>query len=184
MFKRKLQYEVVPETAYTDFSDKYEKKKAPSNGAIITAATAATASLATYAVTKYTNPTIPEAVVNPTSIPPIIEPLTEPVNVLSQIPPTIPVNFDSSITTEMIPTGLIAESSLNMLANVLDPVIQILVAVSFPIASVIMIGACFFFMFGQSEKAWSTIMNSGLGYVLVQMSPLFLTVLREIGKAI
>lgn len=180
MFKRKIQYEVVPESAYTEFSDRHEDKKSPSNGAIITAATAATASLATYAITKYTNPTIPEAVVNPTSIPPIIEPL----NVLTQDPTilnTIPVN---SVYPEMIPTGLIAESSLNMLANVLDPVIQILVAISFPIASVIMIGACFFFMFGQSEKAWSTIMNSGLGYVLIQMSPLFLTVLREIGKAI
>ena len=71
-----------------------------------------------------------------------------------------------------------------MLANVLDPLVQIMVALSFPIASVIMIGGCFFFMIGNSEKAWQTIMNAGLGYVLIQLSPLFLQILREVGEAV
>ncbi len=84
----------------------------------------------------------------------------------------------------MQPTGFIAETSLEVLATILDPVVQILVAISFPVASVIMVGACFFFMFGNSEKAWSMIQNAGLGYVLIQLSPLFLNILREVGKAV
>ncbi|MEK4485288.1 hypothetical protein MHH81_06735 [Psychrobacillus sp. FSL H8-0484] len=56
-------------------------------------------------------------------------------------------------------------------AFVLDPLVQIMVAISFPIASVIMIGGAFFFMLGNSEKAWKTIFNAGLGYVIIQMSP-------------
>ena len=87
-------------------------------------------------------------------------------------------------TPEMIPTGFIADTSLEMLANVLNPLVQVMVAISFPIASVIMIGGCFFFMIGNSEKAWQTIMNAGLGYVLVQLSPLFLNILREVGEAV
>jgi len=83
----------------------------------------------------------------------------------------------------MIQKRLIADKSLEMLATILDPVVQVLVAISFPVASVIMAGACFFFMFGNSEKAWSIIMNAGLGYV-IQMSPLFLEILRTIGEAI
>ncbi|MFJ8516390.1 hypothetical protein [Lysinibacillus xylanilyticus] len=47
-----------------------------------------------------------------------------------------------------------------------------------------MIVACFFFMFGNNEKAWSMIMNAGLGYVLIQLSPLFLKILRTIGETI
>lgn len=39
-------------------------------------------------------------------------------------------------------------------------------------------------MLGNSEKAWSTIMNAGLGYVLIQMSPLFLDILKTIGEAV
>lgn len=81
-------------------------------------------------------------------------------------------------------TGFIADKSLEVLANALDPLVQILVAISFPIASVIMVGACFFFMFGNSEKAWNMIMNAGLGYVLIQLSPLFLDILREVGEAV
>jgi len=71
-----------------------------------------------------------------------------------------------------------------MLTTILDPLIQVMIAISFPVASVIMIGACFFFMFNNSEKAWSMIMKAGLGYVLIQMSPLFLEILRTIGRAV
>ncbi len=187
MFGRKIKYEVVNESDYTDFSDRQEKPS-PSNGALLGTGIAATASLTTLAITnavsttKYTNPTIPPTIIEPTSIPPTLTPTIEPVNVLADpsIFQTIPVN---AMTPEMIPTGFIAETSLSMLATVLDPLIQILVAISFPIASVIMVGACFFFMLGNSEKAWQTIFNAGLGYVLVQMSPLFLNILKGIGKA-
>lgn len=180
MFRRKLQYEIVPESEYTDFSERYEDKKGPSNGMLLTAATAATASLATYVITKYTNPT---TTAPPAPLP--TETAIEPTNVLTTSPELYPVfQGASDFMPEMIPTGLIADKSLNMLATALDPVIQILVAISFPIASVVMIGACFFFMFGNSEKAWNMIMNAGLGYVLIQMSPLFLEILRQIGKAI
>lgn len=34
-------------------------------------------------------------------------------------------------------------------------------------------------MLGNSEKTWSTIMNAGLGYVLIQMSPLFLDSIKK-----
>lgn len=76
------------------------------------------------------------------------------------------------------------EQTLSMLAHVLDPVVDILVALSFPIASVVIVGACFFFMFGNSEKAWSMIQNAGLGYVLIQVSPLILEVLKQVGNAV
>ncbi|HBT72904.1 MAG TPA: hypothetical protein DEB37_11830 [Lysinibacillus sp.] len=98
--------------------------------------------------------------------------------VVAQIPSTIPIN------TFPQQTGIIADKSLEILATALDPVVQILVAISFPIASVIMVGACFFFMLGNSEKAWSMIMNAGLGYVLINLSPLFLQILKQIGEAI
>jgi flagellar basal body-associated protein FliL len=76
------------------------------------------------------------------------------------------------------------EQTLSALAHVLDPVVDVLVALSFPIASVIIVGACFFFMLGNSEKGWQTIQNAGLGYVLIQVSPLILNVLKQVGNAV
>lgn len=81
-------------------------------------------------------------------------------------------------------TQVVAGTTLQVLAHALDPLTQILVAISLPVASVVMIGGCFFFMFGQSEKAWSTIQNAGLGYLLIQLSPLFIKVLEQVGKSI
>jgi hypothetical protein len=76
------------------------------------------------------------------------------------------------------------EQTLSALAHVLDPVIDILVALSLPVASVVIVGSLFFFMFGNAEKAWGMIQNAGLGYVLIQVSPLILNVLKQIGNSI
>jgi hypothetical protein len=77
-----------------------------------------------------------------------------------------------------------SQQTLSTLAHVLDPLVDIMVALSFPIASVIIVGSCFFFMFDKSEKAWSMIMKAGLGYVLIQVSPLILDVLKQVGNAV
>lgn len=90
-------------------------------------------------------------------------------------------------TPAAVPVGAkewMGEQALSTLAHALDPLVDVLVALSFPVASVIIVGGCFFFMLGNSEKAWSTIQNAGLGYVLIQISPLILNVLKQIGGAI
>ncbi|WP_338788835.1 hypothetical protein [Metabacillus sp. FJAT-53654] len=107
----------------------------------------------------------------------------------STLPLTLIPAFASAqtITPEAVPasaTEWLSEKSLNMLAHALDPLVDLMVALSFPISSVIIIGACFFFMFGKSDRAWSGIMNAGLGYVLIQIMPLLLNVLKEVGGAI
>jgi hypothetical protein len=92
----------------------------------------------------------------------------------------------SAVTANAVPVGAgawMGEKTLEAFAHMMDPVIDVLVAMSFPVASVIIVGALFFFMFGNSEKAWTMIQNAGLGYVLIQVSPLILTVLKSIGSA-
>lgn len=179
MFKKNNSIEVVSDEEVELIDEKYKKRESLLMGVGV----ASTASLVTYAISSYSkNKTLEEPIINSN---PIIEIAQEPVNVLSTLPTIDPSLMPVSATGgDIIQTGVITDTSLNMLANVLDPVIQILVAISFPIASVIMIGACFLFMVSQSEKAWSTIFNAGIGYVLIQMSPLFLNILREVGKAV
>jgi hypothetical protein len=99
--------------------------------------------------------------------------------------------FASTSITAMAPVAVEAsakewmgEQTLSALAHVLDPVVDVLVALSFPIASVIIVGACFMFMFSNAEKAWTMIQNAGLGYVLIQVSPLILNVLKQVGNAV
>jgi hypothetical protein len=77
-----------------------------------------------------------------------------------------------------------SQATLSTLAHVLDPVVDILVALSFPIASVIIVGSCFQFMFDRADKGWQMIQNAGLGYGLIQVSPLILDVLKQVGNAV
>lgn len=177
MFKKRLKTEVVPKEQYTDYSDRLEgdEKYATLRHVAIATTIPVTAAVGT-GLFMYNNL---KASYSSTVIPvdvPVTQQVIEPL--VSQLPSTIPVNAVAQ------PTGLIADKSLEILATALDPVIQILVAISFPIASVIMVGACFFFMLGNSEKAWSMIMNAGLGYVLIQLSPLFLDIIRAVGEAV
>lgn len=96
----------------------------------------------------------------------------------SSVPAAAPIAVEASAKEWM------SEQTLSMLAHVLDPLVDILVALSFPVASVIIVGACFLFMFNNAEKAWSMIQSAGLGYVLIQVSPLILNVLKQVGNAV
>lgn len=177
MFKKRIKTEVIPVSEYTDFSDrfpndeKYATLKHVAIASAVPSITAIGAGLLMYNnfQESYSSSLLP---VNS----PLPQQIIEPV--VAQIPSVVPVNAVAQ------PVGIIADKSLEMLATILDPVVQVLVAISFPIASVIMVGACFFFMLGNNEKAWGMIMNAGLGYVLIQMSPLFLEILKTIGEAI
>ncbi|WGT38223.1 hypothetical protein QH639_20780 [Lysinibacillus sp. 1 U-2021] len=177
MFKKGSKAKVVPTSEYTDFSDRFagDEKYATLRHVVVAGSVPTIAAITTGLFMynnfndSYTSTLLPVNV-------PVQQPILEPV--AAQIPSVIPVNAIAQ------PTGIIADKSLEMLATILDPVVQVLVAISFPIASVIMVGACFWFMIGNGEKAWSIIMNAGLGYVLIQMSPLFLDILRTIGEAV
>jgi len=177
MFNKRIKTEVVPASEYTDYSERFvgDEKYATLKHVAIAATIPSTVAVGTGLFMYNNFQNAYSSTMIPVNVP-VPQPVMEPV--MAQVPTTIPV------TAIAQPTGVIADKSLEILATALDPVVQILVAISFPIASVIMVGACFFFMLGNSEKAWGMIMNAGLGYVLIQMSPLFLEIIRTIGEAI
>lgn len=105
----------------------------------------------------------------------------------SVLPISLLPTVASAQTPEAVPVGAtewMSEKALETLAHALDPLVDLMVALSFPIASVVIIGSCFFFMLGKSDRAWTGIQNAGLGYVLIQIMPLLLNVLKEVGGAI
>jgi hypothetical protein len=76
----------------------------------------------------------------------------------------------------------ISGKTMEIIAHSLDPIVDLLVAFSLPVASVIMIGGAFFFMW-DSNRAWDIISKGAMGYILIQISPVFIKVLGEIGRA-
>lgn len=169
MFKRNHKIEVVQESEYTDFSARLNETA--TLGTVVAASVVPVVASVGLLVHRF-------SASNSSAMPVSAPIVSEPINVLADAPVTIATGYVPQ------PTGLIADTSLEMLASVLDPLIQIMVAISFPIASVIMVASCFYFMIGNNERAWDGIFKSALGYILIQLSPLFLGILKEVGKAV
>lgn len=65
-----------------------------------------------------------------------------------------------------------------------EPLVGLVQALSYPIAFVMITGACLFIMIGHREKGLSMIQTAGIGYILIQLSPLFMSLLAEVGKMV
>ncbi|MGE7650456.1 hypothetical protein ACQKM1_22175 [Peribacillus frigoritolerans] len=85
---------------------------------------------------------------------------------------------------EAIPVGTVSGAITNQVIHAFDPLVNLMVSLSLPIASVILTGAALMVMINQKEKGYSLMMQASVGYVLVQMIPLFIKLLAGIGAAI
>ncbi|SEH78741.1 hypothetical protein SAMN05192559_104116 [Halobacillus karajensis] len=92
--------------------------------------------------------------------------------------------FASTGEVEAVPVNVVGDSIRQGIANSFDPLIELMVAISLPIASVMVTGSALMIMIGMSEKGYGWLMKASLGYVLVQMSPLFINVLAGVGEAV
>ncbi|WHY93742.1 hypothetical protein QNK12_09895 [Neobacillus cucumis] len=91
------------------------------------------------------------------------------------IPVTAAASANAAVTTSAI---------YDKMLHAFDPLITLIQAVSYPIAMVVVLGGALFIMIGNKEKGFTMMQGAGLGYVLVQLTPLFLKILVEAMKAI
>ena len=97
-----------------------------------------------------------------------------------------------SLPVLMIPSGVTPVSAamnqqdINTLSHALDPLIDFIRELSYPIAGVMIAGGCLFIMIGGSlrDKGVDMIKNAAIGYILVQLSPLFVKILVTLGSHI
>ncbi|MGE7880177.1 hypothetical protein [Peribacillus muralis] len=85
---------------------------------------------------------------------------------------------------DAVPAGAISGAITSQVIHAFDPLVELMVSLSLPIASVILTGAALMVMINQKEKGYSLMMQASVGYVLVQMIPLFIKLLAGIGAAI
>ena len=66
----------------------------------------------------------------------------------------------------------------NRIVNAFEPVIFLIKLVSYPIASVVALCGSVLIMVGSQERGFSLISRAGICYIVVQMIPLFMRLLR------
>jgi hypothetical protein len=82
--------------------------------------------------------------------------------------------------TAAVTTGAMYDKML----HAFDPLITLVQALAYPVAMVVVLGGALFIMIGNKEKGFSMMQGAGLGYVLVQMTPMVLNILVEAMRAL
>lgn len=90
----------------------------------------------------------------------------------------------NSATVEAVPAGAISDAIKSRIMNAFDPLVELMISLSYPIAGVMLAGGSLAIMIGMRDKGYSMIQMAGVGYILVQMTPLFLDLLVGIGGAV
>lgn len=210
MFFKRNKVETVHASEYTDYSERFadlEKMRredgyATKKHVAIASAVPVAAAVGYIGFKNSMNALQDLTSSNPSTI-------SAPINVMSSLPQSIdsftPVQVNTTPTPEWGLTAnnpfpnspfpdnpfadvngfdMLADISLQLFTLIAQPFIKFMVALSFPIASIIMLCACFMLMFSMKEKALSTMMFCGIGYVLIQFSPFLLQIFNTIGQQI
>jgi heme A synthase len=74
--------------------------------------------------------------------------------------------------------------SKQMILSAFDPLIDLIQALAYPIAGVMIAAGCLYIMVGSREKGMDMLRNASIGYILVHLSPLFLKILVGLGGTV
>jgi len=96
----------------------------------------------------------------------------------------VTVNPSESISPDGGVKNFIDGQLYSRIIKAFEPVIFLIKAVSYPIATLVALGGGLFIMIGNKEKGFGLIQQAAIGYLIVQMIPLLMKLLVEIAKSI
>lgn len=85
--------------------------------------------------------------------------------------------------TKALASGQVVEvvaqnsSIYERMIHAFDPLIDLVQALAYPVAMIVVLGGALFIMIGNKEKGFAMMQGAGLGYVLVQLTPMVLNIL-------
>lgn len=79
---------------------------------------------------------------------------------------------------------LLKSEAMQKIIDAFMPLVEMIQALSYPIALVMLSTGAIMFMINQKDKGISYIQNASLGYLIVQMVPLFMKVLVGVGGTV
>jgi uncharacterized protein YggT (Ycf19 family) len=78
----------------------------------------------------------------------------------------------------------VSDSIKNQIMHAFDPLINLVQVLSYPIGFIMISAGCLFIMCGNKEKGMTMIQTAAIGYILVQLAPLFMKILVGVGSAV
>lgn len=91
--------------------------------------------------------------------------------------------FAHEVQNGMIPVTATGDMVAKV-TSAFDPLIDIMVGLSLPIAGVMLTAGALLIMIGQKEMGYKLLINCGMGYVLVNLTPIGMDILSMVGDAV
>ena len=82
------------------------------------------------------------------------------------------------------PAGYVKGKAKEQIVEAFMPLVDMIQALSYPVALVMLTGGALMFMINQKDRGISLIQNASIGYILVQLMPLLMELLVGIGKTV
>lgn len=88
------------------------------------------------------------------------------------------------VGTALPVTGSVTSDIYIKVIHAFDPLVDIIQALAYPVAMIVVLGGALFIMIGNKEKGFAMMQGAGLGYVLVQLTPMVLNILVSAMKSV
>lgn len=123
-----------------------------------------------------------KAVATGTLVPLIFAPKAFAAESISQCGQVLAV---SSSAATAVPVNAVTDKVMGdvivAFAHLFDPLIDLMIAISFPVASAMIVWKIFCGFFKDQGEIWEGIGKVSIVYLLVQMSPIFIKILKSLG---
>ena len=109
---------------------------------------------------------------------------------LAALSTVVPLYFGMRMLTahatepEAVAVNALTDKVKGTVIHAFDPLIDLVIALSYPIAGVMIAAGSLFVMIGNKEKGYSMITTAAIGYILVQLSPMMMDLLVQIGNEV
>lgn len=90
----------------------------------------------------------------------------------------------SRIIGDAVTVMAVGGSVKAQILHAFDPLINLIQSLAYPIAGVMIAGGCLFIMVGNRDRGMQMLQNAAIGYILVQLAPLLLSILVGIGGGV
>lgn len=87
-----------------------------------------------------------------------------------------------AFAAESVSAAAVSSEMYDKMLHAFDPLITLIQALAYPVAMIVVLGGAIMIMIGDKPKGVSMMSGAGLGYVLVQLTPLVLNILVDAMK--
>lgn len=122
-----------------------------------------------------------KAVATGTLVPLIFAPKAFAAESVNQCGQVLAVSSSATAVPVNAVTDKVMGDVISAFAHLFDPLIDLMIAISFPVASAMIVWKIFCGFFKDQGEIWEGIGKVSIVYLLVQMSPIFIKILKSLG---